>query len=59
MRQCTGLESVGGTQFPPEVAESVGVTRAPRVVDNDVLTLADIVRGRAAAVERPGSPWRA
>jgi hypothetical protein len=31
-------------QLPPEVAERVGVIRTPGVVDNDVLSLADVVR---------------
>ena len=31
-------------EFPPEVAERIGVIWAPSVVDNDVLPLAEVVR---------------
>jgi hypothetical protein len=39
-------------QLSPEVAERVGMVRAPGVVDNDVLSLAEVVGAEP-------QPWRA
>ena len=38
--------------FSPEVAECVGVIRAPSVVDNNVLSPADVVRAEPQPLSR-------
>ena len=43
-------------QFPPEVAERVGVIRAPGVVDDNVLSLAEVVRAEPQPLSGLGRP---
>jgi hypothetical protein len=43
-------------QLPPEVAERVGVIRTPGVVDNDVFSLAEVVRAEPQPLSGLGRP---